>query len=102
SATTLTITVAFIAIISIVLAYTTSYFHFPDKTYYYAYAQRQEDSPKTGNLSSSNLIDQGSPHLGSKSAPVTVIDFSDFQCYLCNRFVKATEPQLNATYVQTG
>jgi len=25
-----------------------------------------------------------------------------FEWHLCNRFVKATEPQINSTYVQTG
>jgi len=50
----------------------------------------------------SNLIKQGAPYQGSTSAPVTLIDFSDLQCHLCDRFVKATEPQINSTYVQTG
>jgi protein-disulfide isomerase len=36
------------------------------------------------------------------SAPIAIIDFSDFQCYLCNRFVKNTEPLINQTYIQTG
>jgi protein-disulfide isomerase len=53
-------------------------------------------------LSLSNLIKEGQPHQGSTSAPVTVIDFSDLQCSLCDRFVKTTEPQINSTYVQTG
>lgn len=54
------------------------------------------------NISLSTLTKEGSPHLGSISAPITVIDFSDFQCHLCARYVKATEPQINETYVQTG
>jgi protein-disulfide isomerase len=48
------------------------------------------------------LIKEGSAHLGSLSAPVTIIDFSDFQCYLCVRYVKNTEPKINQTYIQTG
>jgi protein-disulfide isomerase len=54
------------------------------------------------NISLANLIKEGSAHLGSLSAPVTIIDFSDFQCYLCVRYVKNTEPKINQTYVQTG
>jgi protein-disulfide isomerase len=53
-------------------------------------------------VSLTNLIKEGSPHLGSLSAPVTIIDFSDFQCYLCARYVKNTEPKINETYIQTG
>ena len=66
---------------------------------YYAFAKTQVGNPA---LSLSNLIKQGQPHQGSTTAPVTVIDFSDLQCSLCNRFVKATEPQINSTYVQVG
>jgi protein-disulfide isomerase len=55
-----------------------------------------------GTLSLANLIKQGSPYQGSKFAPVVIIDFSDLQCKLCQRFVKYTEPQINSTYIQTG
>jgi protein-disulfide isomerase len=65
---------------------------------FYVFAQIQENAA----LSLSNLIKQGASYQGSTSAPVTLIDFSDLQCHLCNRFVKATEPQINSTYVQTG
>ena len=54
------------------------------------------------NISLANLIKEGSPHLGSPSAHVTIIDFSDFQCYLCARYIKNTEPKINETYIQTG
>jgi hypothetical protein len=42
-------------------------------------------SPSSSDLSLSHLTSQGSPHQGTKSAPVTVIDFSDLQCHLCAR-----------------
>ena len=50
----------------------------------------------------SNLIEQGSPYIGNVSAPITIVDFSDFQCHLCARHVKNTEPIINETYIQTG
>ena len=54
------------------------------------------------NLLLSILIKEGHPYLGSQSAPVSVIEFSDLQCDLCARYVKNTEPKINETYVQTG
>jgi protein-disulfide isomerase len=65
---------------------------------FYAFAQTQENAA----LSLSNLINHGASYEGSTSAPVTLIDFSDLQCHLCDRYVKATEPIINSTYVQTG
>lgn len=61
-----------------------------------------EKDKNNNELSLSNLIKQGSPHLGDLSAPITIIDFSDFQCYLCARYVKETEPIIYETYIQTG
>lgn len=49
-----------------------------------------------------NLIKTGSPLLGSASAPVTIVEFGDFQCEFCDRFAKNTEPDINTTYIQTG
>ena len=57
---------------------------------------------QTNLLSLRTLIQSGSPYQGNISAPLTVIDFSDFQCYLCNRYVKNAEPLLNETYIQSG
>jgi protein-disulfide isomerase len=70
----------------------------PNPRPFYAFAQTQANAP----LSLSNLIKHGAAYQGSTSAPVNLIDFSDLQCHLCNRFVKATEPIINSTYVQTG
>jgi protein-disulfide isomerase len=53
-------------------------------------------------LSLRNLILQGSPLLGKSSAPVTIVEFRDFQCDKCPRFAKYTEPQVNQIYIQTG
>ncbi len=57
-------------------------------------------APKIPTLSA--LIKEGSPYQGNTSAPVMILDFSDFQCPLCKRHVDNTEPQINSTYVQTG
>lgn len=54
------------------------------------------------NLTLSVLIDQGSPYYGNKNASLVIVDFSDFQCHLCKRYVDNTEQQINSSYVQTG
>lgn len=59
-------------------------------------------TPLDKQLDLSTLIDSGSPFYGNKSAPITIIDFSDFQCHMCKRHVDNTEPELNSTYLQTG
>ena len=52
------------------------------------------------NLTLSNLISQGSPYQGNLNSSLAIIDFSDFQCYLCKRYVDNTEQQINSSYVQ--
>ena len=66
---------------------------------YYVFAQKINNNEE---ISIENLIKNGSPVLGNPDAPITILDFSDFQCPNCGRHVKNTEPILNETYIQTG
>lgn len=63
---------------------------------------RKVDINGNSVLSFSSLTKDGSPYLGNPSAPINVVEFGDFQCDKCARFAKATEPQLNQAYIQTG
>ena len=40
--------------------------------------------------------------LGDKNAPVTIIEFSDYQCPFCRKFWQDTLPQLKKDYIDTG
>ncbi|MEK6872164.1 MAG: DsbA family protein [Nanoarchaeota archaeon] len=40
--------------------------------------------------------------LGSKTAPVTIVEFSDYQCPFCEKFWSETLPQLKKEYIDKG
>ena len=40
--------------------------------------------------------------LGNKDAPVTIIEFSDYQCPFCRKFWGETYPQIKSEYIETG
>ena len=42
------------------------------------------------------------PVLGDEDAPVTIIEFSDYECPFCARFYQQTIPQLKSQYIDTG
>src|ERR687892_2685467 len=42
------------------------------------------------------------PTLGSASAKVTIVEFSDFQCSFCRKFWADTLPKLKDTYIKQG
>jgi protein-disulfide isomerase len=44
----------------------------------------------------------GNPLLGAPDAPLTLIEFSDYQCPYCRRFVENTLPALKHDYIETG
>ena len=54
------------------------------------------------NNASSLITANGSPVLGSKDAPITMIEFGDYQCFYCNKFYHTTEPDIVKNYVETG
>ena len=44
----------------------------------------------------------GSPLLGSTSAPVTIIEFGDYQCSNCKRWFLETKPTIKENLIDTG
>jgi protein-disulfide isomerase len=44
----------------------------------------------------------GAPSLGRADAPVTIVEFSDYQCPFCQRYFATTLPALKKEYVDAG
>ena len=44
----------------------------------------------------------GVPMLGSKDAPLTIVEFTDYQCPFCQRFHVTTYAELKKNYIDTG
>ncbi len=44
----------------------------------------------------------GSPILGDPSAPITIIEFGDYQCHFCNKWFHDTKPAIESQYIDTG
>jgi len=49
-----------------------------------------------------NYLAKDGPTKGSEKAPVTIIEFSDFQCSFCRKFWQTTLPLIEKKYIQTG
>jgi protein-disulfide isomerase len=55
------------------------------------------ETPKEGTVSIAN-----DPVLGKKDAPVTIVEFSDYECPFCKRAFTEVLPQLKKEYIETG
>ena len=49
-----------------------------------------------------NISLDDDPMKGNPDAPITIIEFSDFQCPFCAKFHETTLPQLEKNYISTG
>ena len=59
------------------------------------------EQPPDPKLSTALLL-TGEPAMGSPTAPLTIVEFSDFECPYCRRFHDQVLTQLKQQYVSTG
>ena len=56
----------------------------------------------SSSVISSTFMANGSPVLGDPKAPVTLVEFGDYQCHFCNVHFHNTEHDLLVNFIQTG
>ena len=49
-----------------------------------------------------DLLLEGEPSLGNARAPLTIVEFSDFECRYCQQFHQTVMPNLKKEYIETG
>lgn len=53
-------------------------------------------------LTKSKLIEGGSPILGNPSAPITILEWGDYQCTFCYKFHETTLKTIEEDFIKTG
>ena len=64
-------------------------------------------SPETVNLDMERThgtisTAMGSPILGDSNAPITIVEFGDYQCHQCYNWFHNTKPAITRDYIDTG
>ena len=62
--------------------------------------QQPPSQPQITKVASVNT--DGAPIIGKTNAPITMVEFADFQCPFCGRFASDTFQQIVKNYVDTG
>ena len=53
-------------------------------------------------ITPAKLIENGSPFLGNQDAPITILEWGDYQCTFCYKFHQNTLQIINEDFIKTG
>ena len=93
----LVVSVAFVVIVAIVII--------SFSTYYATLLETQkvaQDRFLASQQEPQQEFENGSPILGSESAPITIVEFGDYQCEACYAWFHNTRDTLIDNYIETG
>ena len=60
------------------------------------------DSNDSKIFTVSKLIENGSPIMGNPNAPITILEWGDYQCTFCYKFHQNTLDTINEDFIKTG
>ena len=60
------------------------------------------DDNNSNALTISKLTDNGSPIMGDPDAPITILEWGDYQCTFCYKFHQNTLDIINEEFIKTG
>ena len=60
------------------------------------------DNNNSNALTISKLTDNGSPIMGDPDAPITILEWGDYQCTFCYKFHQDTLDIINDEFIKTG
>ena len=63
------------------------------------YPESENDSKL---FTTSKLIENGSPIMGDSNAPITILEWGDYQCTFCYKFHQNTLDTINDDFIKTG
>ena len=66
------------------------------------YLLAPNETPQEEKITTQSLIQNGSPIMGNPSAPITIVEWGDYQCTFCYKFHQSSKNTLIEEYVNTG
>ena len=61
-----------------------------------------ESETESNLLTAAKLIGGGSPIMGDSNAPITILEWGDYQCTFCYKFHQNTLDVINEDFIKTG
>ncbi|MDH3795110.1 MAG: DsbA family protein [Nitrosopumilus sp.] len=65
-------------------------------------ASYPESETESNLLTTAKLIGGGSPIMGDSNAPITILEWGDYQCTFCYKFHQNTMDIINEDFIKTG
>jgi len=70
--------------------------------FYLSLIENDQNFGKESLLTAEKLVEDSSPVLGNSNAPITIVEWGDYQCTFCFRFHETSLKIIHEEYIETG